>query len=232
MLSTPEGAATAALSPVFAAFSTAGGEGSATAAGGAGGNGRRSVRRVTQARITPTRRTAPAATVYVARRLPRSRSRSTHPNRSCAAISLSSRLPIDRSYSARTGPGSCERYLAYERMKPVENTRSGKSPKFPSSIPARYRWPIRRSAETWPIVFPIDSRRSFQEEPAGPDVIASPIRGASRSRPPVFSLRDRSKPREPCRTPSTHPPAARAGGRRAPVPSSPGRSREGPPRTG
>src|SRR5512141_197890 len=78
MLSTAEGAETAALSPVvaslspvFAVFSTAGGEGSATAGGGDGGSGRRSVRRVTQARTTPTRRTAPAARVPVARRLPR-----------------------------------------------------------------------------------------------------------------------------------------------------------------
>ncbi len=54
-------------------------------------------------------------------------------------MSLSSGIPVDRSYSLRTGPGSRERYLAYARMKPVENTRSGKSPKFPSSIPARYR---------------------------------------------------------------------------------------------
>jgi len=222
MRSTSGGTATAALSPAFTRSRTPSGRNRDN--GGRPEQRRCSVWRDTQARITPTRRTAPRQRV---RRPALPAGAPAPPTRTAAASTYRGRICSGPpSYSARTGPDLRE-IFGVRADEAAENTPPG-NPEIPFLDPREKPATDRRSAETCrssspstPAFLP-GTRRSRRHR--------SRFRGASRSRR-LFSFLGIARYRENLveRLQRIRRPQRRSQTR--PV-IQPGRSREGSPRTG
>jgi len=200
------GAKTVALvRPVSPRFSIAGGEGSATAGGekGGGGSGRALVRRGHPGgRITPGgERLRRAEGVRHPAAPSRSRSRS-HPPEPELGRHVALVMDPDRPLRTRRGrdPDPARGISRTNRIESGGEHALREIPKFPlfdsRKIPVADPELGGNLADRLPSTPGALSRRNRR----APTFIASRTRGASRNRPPVFSLPGRSKPRGPSRT--------------------------------